>query len=299
MKRPRYLNLTKKELKIRISHARQLLSPCCVCPRSCGVNRLKDEKGFCRVGKNAVISSFQPHFGEETCLVGTNGSGTIFFTHCNLSCVYCQNYDISQLGYGKKVSSKKLAQAMLMLQKLGCHNINLVSPTSHVPQILASLPYAIEQGLHLPFVYNTNGYESVQTLQLLDGIIDIYMPDIKYADEKAGITYSQAPKYFETVKPAIEEMYRQVGDLKINNQGLSISGLLVRHLVLPNETAKSEKIVKFLAEKISKNTFINIMDQYRPCWQTTRFPELSRPVTPKEYKKVIATAQKYGLKRFA
>lgn len=297
MEWPKFLNLTQKELETKVRQAQRLLAPCQVCPRKCGVNRSKNEKGFCRLGAKAMVSSFSPHFGEEACLVGKNGSGTIFFTYCNLSCVYCQNYDISQLGHGKEVSDKELAGMMLALQKIGCHNINLVSPTSHVPQILVSLLLAIQVGLKIPLVYNTNGYDSVQTLKILDGVIDIYMPDFKYSDENSGIKYSQAPKYFEIAKKAIKEMHKQVGDLKIDGQGLAKRGLLVRHLVLPNELSGSEKIIKFLVKEVSKNTFINIMAQYYPCWQAQRFPELNQPTTREEYKQVVASAKKHDLLR--
>ena len=302
MKYPSYLNLSEKELDSRIKKANKLLESCRLCPRKCGANRLKGEKGFCCLGNKPMVFSVNPHFGEERCLVGQNGSGAIFFNYCNLSCVYCQNYDISQLKRGKSVrpkeiSYKELAKMMLNLQKLGCHNINLISPTSQMPQILASLPLAIKGGLEIPLVYNTNAYDSVEALKLLHGIIDIYLPDFKYSDDKMAVKYSQAPGYFEVAKKSIKEMHRQVGDLEIDRQGLAKTGLLVRHLILPNNLAGSERVLKFLAKRISPKTFVNIMNQYNPCWQAEKYPEINRPITMEEYKKVTDLADKYGLKR--
>lgn len=293
-----YLNLSKKELKKRVEKAISFLNPCRVCPRKCGVNRLKNEREFCRLDRKAKVSSFHPHFGEERCLVGTHGSGTIFFTSCNLACVFCQNYDISQLDYGEEVSDEELAQMMISLQKIGCHNINLVTPTSQVLQILEGLEIAIKKGLKIPLVYNSNGYDSVETLKILDGIIDIYMPDAKYSDDEIAIEYSAAPNYFEIMKKALTEMHQQVGDLVIE-KGVAKKGLLVRHLVLPNKLAGTEKIMKFLAEEVSRDTFINIMDQYRPCFKAFQYPELSRGITHKEYEEAIDLAKKYGFHRFA
>lgn len=292
-----YLNLTKKELEDRVKKACKLLENCRVCPRNCGVNRLKNEKGFCKLGSLPMISSYHPHFGEEACLVGRYGSGIIFFTYCNLACIYCQNYDISQLGYGEEISIERLAEMMIILQNFGCHNINFVTPTSQVPQILKALPIAIKNGLKVPLVYNTNAYDSIEALRLLGGIIDIYMPDAKYADDVVAVKYSSAPKYFKIMKYAIKEMHRQVGDLVMDSNGIAIRGLLVRHLVLPNNLAGTEKIMKFLAKEISPNTFVNIMDQYRPCYKAVQFPQLNRSITFKEYQEAIAFAQMAGLKR--
>jgi putative pyruvate formate lyase activating enzyme len=307
-KYPSYLNLSKKELNSRIEKLFKILENCEICPRKCHVNRLKGEKGFCQLGYLPKVSAFHPHFGEESVLVGEYGSGTIFFTSCNLACVYCQNYDISQLRIGEEVSFEKLAEMMISLQNRGCHNINLVTPTPQVPQIVKSLQIAIERGLKVPLVYNTSAYDSVKVLKLLDGIIDIYMPDAKYSDDKIALKYSKAPKYFEIMKGAIKEMHRQVGDLKIADcklkiddleipKGVAIRGLMVRHLVLPNNLAGSEKIFEFLAKEVSKNTFLNIMDQYYPTWKAFQYPELSRRITREEYQKVIELAKKVGLKR--
>lgn len=290
-------------MESRIEQANQLLESCRVCPRKCGVNRLKNERGFCYLGKKAAVFSFNPDFGEEKCLTGKYGSGAINFNFCNLSCVFCRTYDISQLQRGKKtpgkeISSKELAGMMLKLQKQGCHNIGLINPTSQGPQILAALPIAIKQGLVIPFVYNTNAYDSVETMELLDGIIDIYLPDCKYSDDDLAKKYSQASNYFQMAKKAIKEMHRQVGDLEFDAQGLAKKGLLVRHLILPNNIAGSAKVLKFLAEKISPDTFVNIMNQYNPCWRAKDFFELDRQITIEEYEEVVDLAKGYGLNWF-
>ena len=307
---PSYLNLSKKDLNQRIEKLFNILENCEICPRKCQVDRLKSKKGFCKLGKLPMVSAYHPHFGEEAVLVGQHGSGTIFLTSCNLSCVYCQNYEISQLRIGEEISFEKLAKMMINLQDRGCHNINLVSPTSHVPAIIKSLAIAKDMGLNLPLVYNTNTYDSVEILKLLDGIVDIYMPDTKYSDDRIAFKYSDAlypPEfceakfrragYFEIMKKAIKEMHRQVGDLVLDKNGIAIKGLLVRHLVLPNNIAGSAKIFDFLSKEISKNTFLNIMDQYRPCFKAKDFPELNRPITRGEYSKAIELAKKVGLKR--
>ncbi len=294
---PSYLNLSKEELTERIKKLFEILRNCEICPRKCGVNRLKNEKGYCKLGYLPVVSAFHPHFGEESVLVGKYGSGTIFMTSCNLSCVYCQNYEISQLRIGREVSFEDLAKMMIELQNLGCHNINFVTPTPQVPQILKSLEIAIEMGLKIPLVYNTNSYDSVETLNLLEGIFDIYMPDTKYSDDKIALKYSNAPNYFKIMKSAIKEMHKQVGDLIVNEEGIAIRGLLVRHLVLPNNLAGSEKIFEFLAKEISKNTFLNIMDQYWPAYKAIEYSELSRRITEEEFQEAINLAKKFSLKR--
>ena len=294
---PSYLNLSKKELAKRIDALFEIMENCEVCPRNCHVNRTKDEKGFCKLGKLPVVSSFHPHFGEEKPLVGSRGSGTIFFTSCNLSCVYCQNYEISQLRIGEEISFEKLADIMIDLENKGCHNINLVSPTPQVPQIVKALSIAIEKGLKLPLVYNTSSYDSVKVLKLLDGIVDIYMPDVKYLDNKVALKYSKVSDYFETMKKAIKEMHCQTGDLKLNKQGIATRGLLVRHLVLPNNLAGSDEIFEFLSKEISKNTFLNIMNQYHPCYEAFEYPDLSRRITSEEYEETLKLAKQKGLKR--
>jgi putative pyruvate formate lyase activating enzyme len=305
-----YLKLSLKEIRKRAQEAWELLNPCQVCPRECGVNRHLGSPrpaGFCRMGKNPVVSSAHPHFGEESVLVGSSppvggsgrvgGSGTIFFTSCNLACVYCQNWEISQKRLGRKVSIKNLAQMMIRLQSLGCHNINFVSPSIWAPQILKALIIAVDRGLKVPLVYNTGGYDSVKTLKLLDGIIDIYMPDVKYADDEVGQKYSQVANYWQVNKKALKEMFKQVGDLKINKEGIAQKGLLVRHLVLPHGLAGSKKVMKFLAS-LSKETYVNIMDQYRPVHKAYQYPQINRAVTPNEFQKAIELARKEGLRRF-
>jgi putative pyruvate formate lyase activating enzyme len=268
-----------------------------LCPRHCGVNRLAGESGKCHITKQAVISSYGPHFGEESPLVGRYGSGTIFFTYCNLRCVFCQNYTISQLGEGWAVDKEEMAKMMLSLQAKGCHNVNLVSPTHVVPYILEALELAVGMGLYLPLVYNSGGYDSVETLELLDGIIDIYMPDMKYSNAKIAEQLSGIKDYPRVNKAAIKEMHRQVGDLQLDEQGIAQRGLLVRHLVLPNRLAGTEEIVAFLAQEVSTNTYLNIMAQYHPCHQAFDIPQLSRPVSKQEFYEAIDLAHRQGLNR--
>jgi len=274
-----------------------MLQECRVCPRHCSVNRLAGESGKCQITKQVVVSSYGPHFGEEAPLVGTHGSGTIFFTHCNLRCVFCQNYSISQLGEGSPVDREELARMMLSLQAKGCHNINLVSPTHVVPYILDALELAVGMGLYLPLVYNTGGYDSMETLELLDGIVDIYMPDMKYSDEKNAEQLSGIKDYSSINKAAIKEMHRQVGDLQIDKQGVAQRGLLVRHLVLPNQLAGTQEVVRFLAQEVSANTYLNIMAQYRPCHKAFDIPQLARPVNKQEFYEAIDLAHQQGLNR--
>lgn len=289
--------ISGQERDLRIEGLYDLIKECRLCPRHCGVKRLEGEKGFCRTGSKPVISSWGPHFGEERPLVGRFGSGTIFFTHCNLGCLYCQNWTISHLGEGEETTVERLSNIMLMLQAEGCHNINLVTPTHQTPMIVEAIFMAKDKGLEIPIVYNCGGYESVETLRLLEGIIDIYMPDIKYMSGEFAKKYSFAPDYPDIVRAAIREMHRQVGDLIIDRRGIAVRGLLVRHLVLPENIAGTEEVVKFVAEEISKDTYINIMDQYRPCYRAFEFPELSRRITPGEYESAIKAALRAGLKR--
>jgi len=273
------------------------LESCDICPRRCGADRLNGELGYCRSGRLAKVSSFTPHFGEEPPLVGSHGSGTIFMTGCNLACVYCQNYEISQQGEGREVSSTKLAEMMICLEDTGCHNINFVTPTHVVPQILEALVEAREIGLSAPLVYNSGGYDSVDTLRLLDGIIDIYMPDAKYGTDSAAKKYSDAPDYTRVMKAAILEMHRQVGPLEVDDDGVAIRGLLVRHLVLPGGLAGTREVVRFLAEEVSPETYLNVMAQYHPCYKARSFPELSRPITLREYAEAVGLARAAGLDR--
>lgn len=292
-----YLKLSDSEFKKKIEQAFDIIKNCTLCPRDCKVDRTAGSKGACKVGDKPYVSSWGPHFGEEAPLVGRYGSGTIFFGYCNLSCVYCQNWTISHLGEGEEISYDELAGIMIFLQNSGCHNINLVSPTHQVPQIIKSLYTAHKNGLRIPIVYNSGGYDALETLKILDGIIDIYMPDFKYADEKIAEKYSKIKNYPEMAKKALKEMHRQVGDLIINEYGIALRGLLVRHLVLPNNLAGTEEVLSFIASEISKNTYINIMDQYRPCWHADEYPELKRRITKKEFEDAINLALKYSLTR--
>ncbi|MBS7623335.1 radical SAM protein [Candidatus Bathyarchaeota archaeon] len=295
--KPLYLSSYEHgELKEKVERLHCILESCELCPRKCGVNRLKGEKGYCRSGKDLIVSSFNPHFGEEEPLVGTGGSGTIFLTNCNLLCVYCQNYEISHLGYGRPASEEKMADYMIHLQRKGCHNINFVTPTHFTPQLTRSIEIAIPKGLHLPIVWNCGGYENVETIRLLEGIVDIYMPDIKYGSAESARKYSNAPDYFECCREAVKEMHRQVGDLVVED-GIAMRGLLIRHLVLPNDVAGSREVLKFIAEEISKNTYVNIMDQYRPIYRAYDYKELARPPTFREYKAVVDMAKELGLQR--
>jgi putative pyruvate formate lyase activating enzyme len=280
-----------------IRQSYKILENCCLCPRECRVNRLEDGKGVCRTGRLAMVSSYSAHFGEEDPLVGTNGSGTIFITNCNLLCVFCQNWEISHLGEGREVSSKALAGMMLQLQGMGCHNINFVTPSHVVPQILDALQYAIEGGLNVPLVYNTGGYDAVETLKLLDGIFDIYMPDFKFWNPEAGRRYLKAPDYPEKAREAIREMHRQVGDLTLDEKGIATKGLLLRHLVMPGGLAGTREIMRFVSKEISRNTYVNIMDQYYPCGSAAKYPPLDHCITRDEYEEALNAAREEGISR--
>lgn len=290
--------ISDTDLQQRIEAAYKMLAACRVCPRECGVNRLKDDKlGFCRSGLNPVISSVSPHHGEEPPLSGTKGSGTIFFTNCSLRCVYCQNYPISQMGNGAERTVGELACQMTWLQEQGCHNLNLVTPTHFVPQILKALGIARERGFSLPIVYNTSGYDSVETtLKLLDGIVAVYLPDMRYNDNAVALKYSMAPHYVEINRAAIKEMYRQVGNLVIDKEGIAKQGLIIRHLVLPGGLSGTEGIMKFLAEEISRDVYISLMSQYFPAYKTGEFPEINRRISEQEYDEAYDAKMKYGLK---
>ncbi len=297
---PVYLETKRKGLlREKINKARSLLKSCTICPRECEVDRLAGEVGECNTTEDAVLSSFNSHFGEEPPLVGAFGSGTIFFTHCNLGCNFCQNYDISHGGNGEKVGLAQLATTMMILQNNGCHNINFVTPTHVVPQILAALDMAIEIGLHIPLVYNSGGYDKVETLELLEGVFDIYMPDFKFWDPNIAELTCNAPGYSEVARKALVEMHRQVGDLCFDENGIALRGLLVRHLVMPSGTAGTKNVMKFIAEKVSVNTYVNIMDQYRPCGKAYHVEELSGSLSTKEYYRVVRDAKQAGISRLA
>ena len=284
------------ELDRRLEAARAVMAECRLCPRTCGARRFQSEIGLCGVGAEAVVSSYGPHFGEETPLVGLGGSGTIFLARCNLQCVYCQNFDISQGRAGEAVSPAQLAAMMLELQRAGCQNINFVTPTHQLFQILLALPIAIQGGLKLPLVYNCGGYEAVEALRILDGIVDIYMPDVKYADADAALRYSGVREYPTYAKAAVREMHRQVGDLALDERGVARRGLLVRHLVLPNDLAGTGEVLAFLAA-LSPNTYVNIMGQYRPCYRAHEHPALARRPTSEEMDRAWRLARGVGLHR--
>ena len=279
----------------KIEQAKKLLQNCYGCAWKCQIDRTAGELGVCKTGANAIISSYGAYFGEESVLSGWRGSGTIFFSRCNMKCVYCQNYEISQSGNGKIVTSSELASVIIYLQQQGCHNINLVSPSHVVPQIIESVSTAILNGLNIPIVYNTGGYDSIEALRLLEGIVDIYMPDMKYSDSSIAQKYSLVPDYAKINQTAVKEMHRQVGDLIVNKNGIAAKGLLIRHLVLPNGIAGSEEIIKFITEEISPNTYVNIMDQYRPCYKADHYELINRKITNLEYKGVLNFAYNAGL----
>ncbi len=292
---PVFASLSDAEFAEIEKAALSKLNSCDLCARRCNVDR-RVKTGWCRGGMLAKVSSYGPHFGEEAPLVGKFGSGTIFFTGCNLGCCFCQNYDISHLDHGNEVSSRTLANMMLELEADGCHNINLVTPSHFVPQIISAIRIAARDGLRIPIVYNCGGYESIETLRLLERIVDIYMPDFKFASKESSKRYMQAPDYPEVCKASTKEMHRQVGDLVIED-GLARRGLLVRHLLMPGHLDDSTRIFKFIAEEISPDTFINIMDQYRPCFKASQYPEIDRRISISEFQAAIEAAKKCGLRR--
>ena len=291
---PSYLSLTESQWKEIIERALSLLESCEVCPHRCGVNRLKGELGFCKTGKNAIVDSYFPHRGEEKPIRGYRGSGTVFFSYCNMRCVYCQNYQISQLGEGREVSPEELAEIFLELQAMGCGNLNLVTPSHVVPQILSALYLAVKKGFRLPIVYNTSSFDSLESLRLLEGIVDIYLADLKYADREIARRYSKVKNYPEVAMAAIREMHRQVGDLILDERGIAVRGLLVRHLVLPNGLAGTEKVAEFLGS-LSKKMAVNVMDQYYPSYMAWKYPELSRRITQREYHQALSSMEGFRL----
>jgi len=286
-----------RDLQHRIERARQILTSCTLCPRQCKVDRLTGELGICKTGESALVADYSPHFGEERPLVGKNGSGTIFFARCNLLCLFCQNFDISHHGCGTPVTDRQLADIMLDLQQQGCQNINFVTPTHVVPQILAALPFAIKDGLTVPLVYNCSGYETTETLELLDGIIDIYMPDFKFWKPESAALYAGAPDYPERARTALKEMHRQVGDLSLDRSGLAQRGLLIRHLVMPGGLGETEEILRFIASEISRDSYVNLMDQYHPCGRAADFWPLDKPLTVEDYRQAVEIAKQAGITR--
>lgn len=293
---PSYLNLLKSsQLAERAEKAHKALKNCTLCPRNCKVNRLEDEKGFCRTGKTAKVASHNLHHGEEPPISGARGSGTIFFSNCNLRCVFCQNYPISQFGHGEPVGDERLAQMMLNLQKRGAHNINLVTPSHVVPQFLAGLKIAAEKGLKLPIVYNSSGYDGLEALALLKDVVDIYMPDLKYVTDEPAERYSSATKYWDAAKKAVKEMYDQVGPLQMDDEGIGTRGILIRHLVLPGGLAGSDKVFEFIAKELSTDVPVNLMSQYFPAHKAVDDPLLGRRITKREFAEAEEALHKWKL----
>ena len=298
MEEPSCLKLYRDgRLQARMEEGISGLASCTLCPRSCGVNRLNEETGYCGIGRKAKVAAFSAHFGEESPLVGRGGSGTIFFSSCNLGCNFCQNYEISHLREGEKTDAGELAAMMIHLQEKGCHNINFVTPSHMVPQILEALVPAVESGLNVPLVYNCGGYESLETLRLLDGVFDIYMPDFKFWDDRAALRFCEAPGYRKAAMTALKEMHRQVGDLVVDENGIAIRGLLVRHLVMPGNIAGTDGIMEFIGKEISPQTYVNVMDQYRPCGEAASDATICRRLTAREYADARKAAVNAGLTR--
>jgi len=294
---PAYGKLEKAgELVQRIEQAYSIFNHCELCPRQCGVDRRNGERGYCRAPAKLMVYSAHPHYGEEISLVGENGSGTIFFSNCNLRCVFCQNWPIAHKGYGKAVQDEELSDMMIHLQEIGCHNINLVTPTHVMPNILNATRIAYKKGLRLPLVYNTSGYERVEMLEILDGIVDIYLPDMKFMDAKNAEKYApDAADYAEIAQKAVLEMHRQVGAHRVNSRNFAVRGLMIRHLVMPNGVAGTEKFVRWVADNLPKSTYVNIMSQYHPDFKAFDYPKIWRRINVQEYLEAMNWAEKYGL----
>ena len=302
---PAYLKLHGRGmLRARVDTALKELEDCCACPRNCHVNRLKNETRVCHTGRHALVASAFPHFGEEDCLRGWRGSGTIFFSMCNLRCVFCQNWDISQRQSGQQCSAEQIADLMLDLQNRGCHNINFVTPEHVVPEVIEAVAHATPRGLRLPIVYNTSAYDALSSLRLLDGIVDIYMPDFKFWNRESARRYAKAKDYPERAREAILEMHRQVGSLQFGPNGLARRGVLVRHLVMPDQTTETRAIFEWLADEVSPDTFVNIMAQYRPAYQVGtadskgKYTAIDRRPDRREIVAAYAAAREAGLWRF-
>jgi putative pyruvate formate lyase activating enzyme len=295
---PAYLGLLRSgELEERVGRGLDHLHSCDLCARYCRMDRHRTVKGaICRTGRRAVVHGFGPHHGEERPLRGRRGSGTIFFSWCNLRCVFCQNWEISQKGQGREVEADELAAMMLELQSMGCHNVNLVTPSHVVAQFLEALLLAARDGLRLPVVYNTGGYDSTEALRLLDGVVDIYMPDMKYGDSETAHRYSHVRRYVEVNRAAVREMHRQVGDLILDDSGVALRGLLVRHLVMPEDLAGTERVLDFLVREISPRTRVNVMGQYRPCYRAYDRPPIDRAPSAEEYARALEAARRYGVR---
>jgi putative pyruvate formate lyase activating enzyme len=295
---PVYIKTFQKGLlRKKREEAYAILKSCTLCPRACKIDRISGKTGICKTGAKAYLSSYNPHFGEESPLVGTHGSGTIFFTHCNLLCNFCQNYDISHEGHGEEISDEGLASIMMLLQQSGCHNINFVTPSHVVPQILSAVEHAVNQGLSVPLIYNSGGYDRVETLKLLEGVFDIYMPDFKFWDPEIAETTCNARDYPEVARQALIEMHRQVGDLVLDSDGIARRGLLIRHLVLPKGLSGTREIMKFISCRLSSNSYVNIMSQYRPCGRADEIKELSAHLESDDYQLALRSAKEEGILR--
>jgi putative pyruvate formate lyase activating enzyme len=298
--RPSYLDLAPAELESRAVKAHELLGPrCVVCPRGCKVDRREDVKGLCAIGRDAVVASYFPHFGEEDCLRGRRGSGTIFFSGCNLRCVFCQNHDISWQVRGEQVSPIRLGAMMLELQAIGCHNINWVTPEHVVPQILGALPQAIAGGLTLPIVYNTSSYDSLDSLRLMEGIVDVYMPDFKVWTRERARRYLKRPDYADVARETVKEMHRQVGDLVVDEKGMARRGVILRHLIMPGQLDETEAILRFVAEELGQGCYVNLMAQYYvsgKVGQDGQYSEIARGIHRAEYEQALSLATELGLR---
>jgi len=294
MKTPSYLQLPLSKIKEKKEFLKEKLKNCNLCARNCRIDRYK-KKSWCRSGVEIEISSYNPHFGEESIISGKRGSGTIFFTNCSMRCVYCQNYQISQLSDGYKITVEELSTIMIKLQEMGCHNINLVTPTHFIPQIVEAIVIALEKGLKIPFVYNCAGYENVEILKVLQGLIDIYMPDAKYGNNQSGLKYSGVPDYWDINKENLKEMYNQVGNISLSEEKVAEKGLLIRHLVLPNNISYTEKVLKFIKESLGKEVWVSLLSQYHPEFKGYKIPEINRPLFREEYKKAVEITKELGL----
>lgn len=293
---PSYIDaFNSRMLHEKVKASQKMLEECKICPRMCGIDRQKNQIGFCRTGKKAVVCSYFAHHGEEPAISGSHGSGAIFFSRCNMKCVYCQNFDFSQLEEGREVKDEELASYMIGLQNKGCHNINLITPTHVMPQILNALLIAVDQGLCIPLIYNTSGYECPETIAFLEGIIDIYLPDARYASDTFSARYSEAPSYPKMNQRSLKEMFRQTGPAEFDENEIIKKGLIVRHLVLPNDIAGTEEIFSFITHEVSPHTYVSLMSQYFPAYRAENYPTLDRPITWEEYEKAIELMKKYGL----
>lgn len=297
---PKYRHLHDDAFDRRVEDLMSRYADCDLCAYDCKVDRTAGNVGTCQVDDTVHVSSYFPHFGEEDCLRGWNGSGTIFLANCNMKCVFCQNFETSHESHGEPATAEDIAEMALELQNRGCHNINFVSPTHHSPHLIKAMKLAREEGLHVPLVWNCGGYERVEILEQLDGIVDIYMPDVKWSDDQAAAVYSKAPKYWENIQDSLREMHRQVGDLTLDDSGIATNGLLIRHLVMPNHVESAKGIMEFIAENISKNTFVDIMAQYQPYYKAKSedfYAEINRAITREEYGEIVDHARSVGLER--